>query len=131
MGRKFGFSFSYKRALGISGAKSRISRKIGVPLTRSGRQRKIGRATGCFIATAAYGDYNCNAVLFFRSFRDNICKQNRIGRLFISFYYLISPPIAFIIQRSKFLQFVTRQILSILIKMIKLSTKQKKQCEYE
>ena len=42
--RKYGFSFSWKRLLGISGAKNRISRKIGVPLTRSGRDRKIGRA---------------------------------------------------------------------------------------
>jgi len=43
MGRKRGFSFSWKRALGISGAKASISRKIGIPLTRSGRERKIGR----------------------------------------------------------------------------------------
>jgi len=47
MGRKFGFSFSWKRAVGISAAKGRISRKIGIPLTKSGRQRKVGRAMGC------------------------------------------------------------------------------------
>jgi hypothetical protein len=35
--------FSWKRAVGISSAKSRISRKIGIPLTKSGRQRKIGK----------------------------------------------------------------------------------------
>lgn len=52
MGRKFGFSFSSKRALGISGAKARVSRKIGVPLTRSGRQRKFGRAAGCCVPIA-------------------------------------------------------------------------------
>ena len=34
--------FSWRRFLGISAAKSQISRKIGVPLTRSGRQRKLG-----------------------------------------------------------------------------------------
>lgn len=34
--------FSWKRLLGISAAKSRVSRAIGVPLTKSGRQRKIG-----------------------------------------------------------------------------------------
>jgi hypothetical protein len=52
MGRKFGFSFSWKRALGISSAKAKLSRKLGVPLTRSGRQRKAGRATGCAIIIA-------------------------------------------------------------------------------
>lgn len=46
MGRKFGFSFSWKRALGISGAKGKISRLIGIPLTKSGRQRKAGRLIG-------------------------------------------------------------------------------------
>lgn len=39
--------FSWKRLLGISAAKSRLSRQIGIPLTRSGRQRKLGAATGC------------------------------------------------------------------------------------
>ena len=44
--------FSWKRLSGISGAKSKISKKIGVPLTKSGRQQKIGRIAsggGCLI----------------------------------------------------------------------------------
>jgi len=41
--------FSWKRFLGISQAKARISRKIGIPLTKSGRQRKLGAAMGCLI----------------------------------------------------------------------------------
>ena len=49
MGKKFGFSFSWKRALGISGAKSSLSRKIGIPLTKKGRQRKMGSMLGCCI----------------------------------------------------------------------------------
>ena len=53
MGRKFGFSFSWKRALGISAAKARLSRKIGIPLTRSGRQRALGRALGCALPLLA------------------------------------------------------------------------------
>ena len=52
MGRKHGFSFSWKRASGLSGAKGRISRSTGLPLSRSGRQRKVGRAAGCCIALA-------------------------------------------------------------------------------
>jgi len=38
--------FSWRRLFGISAVKSRVSRKIGIPLTRSGRQRKIGRMFG-------------------------------------------------------------------------------------
>jgi len=44
--------FSWSRFLGVSAAKARISRKIGIPLSRSGRQQKIGRMVtrgGCLI----------------------------------------------------------------------------------
>ena len=53
MGRKFGVSFSWRRAVGLSGAKYRVSRLIGIPLTRSGLERKVGRAVlrpiGCLM----------------------------------------------------------------------------------
>lgn len=42
-GKKLGISFSWKRLLGISGLKNSIARKTGVPLTRGGLERKIGR----------------------------------------------------------------------------------------
>ncbi len=60
MGRKYGFSFSWKRALGISAAKGRLSRQIGIPLTRSGREREIGRMVtggGCCIALLSLVGY--------------------------------------------------------------------------
>ena len=44
-----GLSFSWRRALGISQAQARLSRQIGIPLSRSGRQRKLGKAAGCCI----------------------------------------------------------------------------------
>ena len=40
---KFGFSFSWKRLLGISGAKNSFARNTGIPTTRGGAERKIGR----------------------------------------------------------------------------------------
>ena len=36
--------FSWKRAVGITKIKNKISRATGIPLTKSGRQRKIGKA---------------------------------------------------------------------------------------
>ena len=38
-----GVSFSLKRALGISAMKQKISKKTGIPLTRQGLERKVGR----------------------------------------------------------------------------------------
>ena len=43
MGRKFGLSFSWKRAVDISAARGKIARSIGIPTTRSGQERKLGR----------------------------------------------------------------------------------------
>ncbi len=34
--------FSWRRLLGISEFKARVSRQIGIPLTRSGRRQKLG-----------------------------------------------------------------------------------------
>lgn len=37
-----GFTFSWKRAVGISGLKSKLAHRTGVPTTRMGLERKIG-----------------------------------------------------------------------------------------
>lgn len=41
---KFGFSFSLSRALGISSVKQKFARQTGIPTTKSGMERKIGRS---------------------------------------------------------------------------------------
>lgn len=44
--------FSWKRAVGITKAKQKISRTTGIPLTKSGRQRKVGKIVtggGCML----------------------------------------------------------------------------------
>ena len=41
-----GLSFTWKRALGITKAKRRVAKATGIPTTRSGRQRKLGRWLG-------------------------------------------------------------------------------------
>jgi hypothetical protein len=54
MGRRFGLSWSWKRALGISAARGRFARLVGIPTTRSGLERKLGRTMtcGCCLAPA-------------------------------------------------------------------------------
>lgn len=39
-----GLAFSLKRMVGISGIKQAVASKTGIPTTRSGLERKIGRA---------------------------------------------------------------------------------------
>ena len=42
MSKKFGFSFSWKRAVGITSAKQKFARQTEIPTTKSGLDRKIG-----------------------------------------------------------------------------------------
>lgn len=39
-----GLSFSWKRAVGITGLRTKIARKTGIPTTKQGLERKIGQA---------------------------------------------------------------------------------------
>lgn len=41
---KFGFSFSWKRALGITAAKQKFARETGIPTSMAGVERKVGRS---------------------------------------------------------------------------------------
>lgn len=41
-----GLSFSWKCALGITSAKRKIAKATGIPTTKAGRQRKVGKLLG-------------------------------------------------------------------------------------
>lgn len=47
--RTYGVSFSWRRDIGLAALKGHISRAIGIPLTREGRQRKVGAMFGCCV----------------------------------------------------------------------------------
>ncbi len=117
MGRKFRSSFSWKRASGLSAAKGRLSRKIGIPLTRSGRQRKVGRMmTGgkCFVATACYGGADHHAVVTLRRFRDLVLRRSLMGRWFIAWYYHYGPALAAVIVAHPWLRIVCGPCIGLL-----------------
>lgn len=40
--KKYGFAFSWKRALGITSAKQKFARKTGIPTSKIGLERKVG-----------------------------------------------------------------------------------------
>lgn len=47
--------------------------------------------SGCYVATAVYGSYDCPEVWTLRRFRDNTLAESWYGRAFIHTYYAISP----------------------------------------
>lgn len=54
-------------------------------------EQKQKSNSGCYVATAVYGSYNCPEVWTLRRFRDNILDATWYGRAFIKTYYAISP----------------------------------------
>lgn len=80
----------------------------------------------CFIATAAYGSSLAPEVIILSRFRDDVLLNSTIGRAFVKFYYLTSPPLAAFIAKTNFLRVVTRRILLApilcLLKVMKLGS---------
>lgn len=75
----------------------------------------------CFIATAAYGSNDAIEVEQFRNYRDNTILNKKGGEFLVNTYYLISPFIAKILERSSFLRLQTRKFLNYLLVYIKTS----------
>lgn len=48
---------------------------------------------GCYVATCAYGSYDCPEVWTLRRYRDDTLAKSCFGRAFIKIYYFISPTI--------------------------------------
>lgn len=52
---------------------------------------EMGKVSGCYVATAVYGSYDCPQVWTLRRFRDYQLAETWYGRAFIRTYYAISP----------------------------------------
>lgn len=69
----------------------------------------------CFIATAVYGDINCDEVRLLRNFRDRVLLKHMVSRSIVSFYYVISPPIAKYISHRPRLRTPLRHVFDIFV----------------
>ncbi len=79
--------------------------------------------SNCFIATACYGSCNSPEVLVLRKYRDDKLLKTFYGRIFVKFYYSVSPFLASLILKSDFLKKSIRQYFLEPI-IIKLNSKQ-------
>ncbi|MCX5807140.1 MAG: prepilin-type N-terminal cleavage/methylation domain-containing protein [Proteobacteria bacterium] len=79
----------------------------------------FGTGSGCFIATAAYGSYLDPHVIALREFRDRYLLTNRIGTIFVEFYYRYSPLAASFIIKDCRLRILSRFMLTPLVYAVK------------
>lgn len=76
------------------------------------------KTSGCYIATAVYGSYDCPQVWTLRRFRDNILAETWGGRLFIKVYYAISPTVVVCFGRYKWFNRMWRGNLDCMVKKL-------------
>jgi len=63
---------------------------------------------GCFIATAAYGDYNHPMVQLMREFRDRYLLTSSFGKVFVDMYYRFSPTLASFVAKRESIKALVR-----------------------
>jgi len=70
-----------------------------------------GGQGGCYIATTVYGSYDCPQVWVLRRYRDNVLANTRYGRMFIDFYYTLSPLAVKLFGQEKWFNVFWKNIL--------------------
>lgn len=68
--------------------------------------------SGCYIATAVYGSYDCPEVWTLRRFRDAKLLQSRCGRVFVRLYYAVSPSLVNRLGGSRWFSRLSRFLLN-------------------
>lgn len=100
-----------------------IMQQTWVPRIRGVNSNATSDKSGCFIATACYGSADAPAVRVLRQYRDSSLLPNPVGRIFVQFYYVFSPPISkFLLRHNRLSFFVTRVFLDPLVKQIRSRT---------
>ena len=75
-------------------------------------------SSSCFIATAAFGSPLYPEVNDLRVWRDNSLLKTPSGRLFVSTYYRVSPPIAKLVTKHEILRNLVRKFIKLILRFI-------------
>lgn len=97
---------NFQKVIELAGADS----ALGIECAKELEKDKTKKG-GCFIATACYGSYDAPAVITLRQFRDEVLLVHPAGKLFVRFYYSVSPPVADFIASRENLKNLVRTLL--------------------
>lgn len=82
-------------------------------------EKRANARSGCYIATCVYGSYNAKEVMTLRSYRDNVIAKYILGKVFIAFYYSVSPKLVKAIGDNLIFTKLSKNILDKIISSIK------------
>lgn len=85
------------------------------------RRQEAEQKSGCYIATAVYGSYDCPEVWTLRRFRDNTLDRTWYGRAFIRAYYAVSPTLVRWFGKGSWFQALFRPMLDRLVDRLRQS----------
>jgi hypothetical protein len=117
-------SYAYKSKIHwlITDTSHGHDRRTAFPTHKVCVRNRGARNELCFVATAVYGSPLEPEVVLLREFRDDVLLTSKIGELFVRLYYFISPPIAAVLAKSRFLKLVVRQgFLNPIVRRLKHS----------
>ncbi len=81
--------------------------------------RRPSPSSGCYIATAIYGAYDCPEVWVLRRFRDYTLTKTWYGKVFISVYYAISPSFVRWFGTSKPFKAFVKPLLDMMVESLR------------
>ena len=83
--------------------------------------QKTNGKSGCYIATAIYGNYECTEVFLLRKYRDDYLNKRFFGKIFIKIYYQLSPHLIKYIKPNSFISRKIKKYLDNKVEKISLS----------
>jgi hypothetical protein len=101
----------FARALDASTYESQLAAEKQGLINKTAERRKAAQEnkSGCFIATVCYGSYVAPEVLVLRQYRDSKLLKTYFGKVFVKFYYFVSPFFAMLISKSDLLKNLVRR----------------------
>jgi len=85
------------------------------------RSQQTATKSGCYIATAVYGSYDCPQVWTLRRYRDNTLFGSWYGRAFVRTYYAVSPTVVKLFGKTNWLNRLWRNKLDKMVDKLNAS----------
>lgn len=117
LGYKKSAAICYKKVSELSNLEFALSEQT-VARIKEDDPSFVPKKSGCYVATAVYGSYDCPQVWTLRRYRDNTLASTWYGRAFIRTYYAISPTLVKWFGETKWFKNLWRGKLDRMVKKL-------------